>query len=298
VESARDRWADWLLERRHGGDDEALRRTLDRLAPVRDRVLDGAGPRAGDVVLDVGAGDGLIAFGALERVGPEGRVIFGDVSQDLLDHARTLAEHLGVAGQCAFVVAAAQDLAPIEDASVDAVTTRSTVIYVPRDEKPRAFAEFFRVLRPGGRLSSWEPINAFAYPEPEHLLWGIDVTEIQTLTRKLKQRLDAPRGDETLTDFDERDLLAWAEAAGFARVELAYEATVERGNTGWDAGGMAWETLIRTAPNPHAPTFEEVMDAALTEAERGELEAFLRPRFEARAGTGRWAVSHLRAVKA
>jgi arsenite methyltransferase len=43
-------------------------------------------------VLDVGCGDGLIAFGALDRVGEEGQVIFSDISQDLLDHCRSLAE--------------------------------------------------------------------------------------------------------------------------------------------------------------------------------------------------------------
>src|SRR5687767_15672372 len=70
-----DKWADWLLHRRHGGDSELLRRQLDYLRPVRDRVLENAAVRADDVVLDAGAGDGLIAFGALARLGPSGRVI-------------------------------------------------------------------------------------------------------------------------------------------------------------------------------------------------------------------------------
>ena len=63
--------------------------------------------------------------------------------------------------------AAAEDLAPIADESVDVVTTRSVVIYVT--EKQRAFDEFHRVLRPGGRLSMFEPINSFAFPEPDDL---------------------------------------------------------------------------------------------------------------------------------
>src|SRR5919202_6282812 len=96
VEAVRDRWADWLLERRFGGDREHQRRMLEELAPVRDRVLDNAELRPDDVMLDVGAGDGLIAFGALDRLGRDGRVIFSDVSQDLLDHARDLAAASGV----------------------------------------------------------------------------------------------------------------------------------------------------------------------------------------------------------
>jgi cyclopropane fatty-acyl-phospholipid synthase-like methyltransferase len=60
------------------------------LYPIRDRVLDHAALRDGDTLLDIGCGDGLIAFGALEK-SPASRIIFSDISQDLLDHARSLA---------------------------------------------------------------------------------------------------------------------------------------------------------------------------------------------------------------
>lgn len=96
-EPIRDQWTEWLLHRRHGGDPEQLQRTLAFLYPVRDQVLDSARVADSETVLDVGTGDGLIAFGALERVGAEGRVIFSDVSQDLLDHARDLAQRLSPA---------------------------------------------------------------------------------------------------------------------------------------------------------------------------------------------------------
>src|SRR5215207_6819684 len=118
-ESILDRWAEWLLQRRHGGDPEEVRRTIDRIEKVRDRVLGNADVSAGETVLDVGTGDGLIAFGALERVGETGRVVFSDVSQDLLDHARELAVRLDVLNRCRFAHAPAEDLAPIPDASVD-----------------------------------------------------------------------------------------------------------------------------------------------------------------------------------
>ena len=70
-----DRWHRWLLDVRFGGDPETRQRDLaEFFYPVRDRVLDQARLRPGDTVLDVGTGDGLIAFGALERLGPEGVV--------------------------------------------------------------------------------------------------------------------------------------------------------------------------------------------------------------------------------
>ncbi|MFI7280175.1 class I SAM-dependent methyltransferase [Micromonospora chersina] len=126
------------------------------LAAFRDGVLEEAGLAAGDVVLDVGWGTGLIGFGALDRLGPDGRVIFSDVSLDVLDECRRTASG---DGRCSFVVASANDLAGIAEASVDVVTTRSLLIY--SDRKASAFAEFFRVLRPGGRSSLFEPINRF-----------------------------------------------------------------------------------------------------------------------------------------
>ena len=71
-----DKWAAWLLHRRDGDDAEQRQKTLEHLLPIRQHVLDSARIAPGDAVLDVGAGDGLIAFGALDRVGPNGRVIY------------------------------------------------------------------------------------------------------------------------------------------------------------------------------------------------------------------------------
>lgn len=151
-----DQWARWLLERRHGGDEDRLREMLEHLARTRDRVLDNASLGPGDVVLDAGCGDGLIAFGALER--GAAKVIFSDVSAELLGVCREIA-----AGdpRCEFVRGSVDEL-PLPDESVDVATTRSVLIYV--EDKLRALRELHRVLRPGGRLSTFEPINAFEYP--------------------------------------------------------------------------------------------------------------------------------------
>jgi hypothetical protein len=65
---ASDKWSEWLLHKRCGGDAKAAEAGLAFFKRVRDRGLDQAASREGLTVLDVGAGDGLIAFGALERV--------------------------------------------------------------------------------------------------------------------------------------------------------------------------------------------------------------------------------------
>src|SRR5271154_4918050 len=120
-----DRWHRWLLNTRFGGDAEARQQLLTELLyPVRDKVLDKAQVQPGETLLDVGTGDGLIAFGALERLGPLGRVIFSDISQDLLDHCRQAAQAEGLLDRCSFVLAPADQLSGVPDGSVDIVTTR------------------------------------------------------------------------------------------------------------------------------------------------------------------------------
>lgn len=130
-------------------------------------VADGESP-----MLDVGTGDGLIAFGALERLSPAGHVVISDISLDLLDHCRAAAAAEGLLDRCRFVPASADSLADIADASVDVITTRSVLIYVK--DKANALQAFYRVLRPGGRISVFEPINVLMR-DPGRLR-GYDIT--------------------------------------------------------------------------------------------------------------------------
>ena len=150
ISPGRDEWAEWLADRRFGGDPETRRRFQRELDVRRDKVLDLARLREGETVLDVGCGEGLIAFGALER--GAGSVIFSDISVDLLNLCREAATALGVVDRCRFVQASADKLDPISDTAVDVVTTRSVLIYV--SDKPAAFREFARVLRPGAASPS------------------------------------------------------------------------------------------------------------------------------------------------
>jgi SAM-dependent methyltransferase len=221
-----DKWSDWVLDRGHGGQADEERSDLDYLIPIRDRVLTNAEIRPGDTVLDVGAGDGLVALGTAELVGPNGTVVFNDVSSALLDHARSLADERGLAKRTAFVEARAEDLGPVSDASVDVVTTRSVLIYV--QDKAAAYREFHRVLRPGGRLSIFEPIDRYFELDPDEF-WGFDATPVRDLVQRLWafEGWDDPAVYESdpMSNFDERDLFQHAEAAGFEYVvvELVIE---------------------------------------------------------------------------
>ncbi|HEV2779633.1 MAG TPA: methyltransferase domain-containing protein [Actinophytocola sp.] len=289
-----DIWSRWLTRRRHGGDPEVLRRTREWLAPVRDRVLDGAGIAAGQTVLDIGCGDGLLGFGALDRVGDDGMVIFSDVSSALVDTCREVADEAGVADRCRFVVDGLPDLAAVPDASVDVALTRSVLIYVDGAAKPAAFAAMLRVLRPGGRLSMFEPINRHGLGEPPHRLFGFDVRGHEAAAAKVRNAFQADGRSGTLLDFDERDLLDYAERAGFVGIKL--DLIVER-EVPVEPTFRNWDAYLASAPNPRAATIGEVLDRVLDRAERAALERHVRPQLETGTVRYRSAVAYLRATR-
>jgi arsenite methyltransferase len=112
-------------------------------APVA--VLD---PQPGETVLDLGSGAGIDVFLAARAVGPTGHVIGVDMTPDMLAQARRNAANLGFA-HVEFREGRLEAL-PVDDASVDAVTSNCVINLVP--DKSAVFREVARVLRPGGRL--------------------------------------------------------------------------------------------------------------------------------------------------
>lgn len=272
---ATDQWARWLLRDRFGGSADRQRIAMNFLVPIRDRVLTAADIGPGDVVLDMGCGDGLLGFGALDRCGPSGRVIFTDISPELLAECARLAEIAEVGDRSTFVRSTLPGLGEIPSSSVDVVVIRSVLIYV--SDKRTAFRHLARVLGPGGRLSLFEPINQFSNHEPRGWLWGFDVSAVQALASRLlttyRRYQDVA---SSMIDFDERDLLTGAEEAGFTDLRLQYEATI---GPVLPTRGMALSTFLDFAPNPAVPPFgqlvSETFDAAEQQLFLGHLEAQL-----------------------
>jgi arsenite methyltransferase len=288
-----DRWHRWLLDVRFGGDAAARQRDLTEfLYPVRDTVLDRARLQPADTVLDVGAGDGLIAFGALDRLGPSGQVIFSDISQDLLDYCRKAATAEGLLDRCRFVLAPADALAGVPDASVDVVTTRSVLIYVK--DKAAALREFHRVLRPGGRVSLSEPINVLMSSCDPGLFFGYDVRPVRAAAAKVVALFDSiqPPGADPMLDFDDRDLVSHAVDAGFGDVGLELRVSIK--NT---RQPVPWERFLRMSGNPLMPPLAEALGQVLSPQEFTEFTDYLRPLVEAGTGTERRAIAYLTALK-
>jgi ubiquinone/menaquinone biosynthesis C-methylase UbiE/DNA-binding MarR family transcriptional regulator len=112
-------------------------------APLRHLDL-----KAGETVVDLGSGAGIDALIAARKVGTEGSVIGIDMTPEMLATARQNAEAAG-AEQVEFREGRLESL-PLDDASVDAVTSNCVINLVP--DKSRVFKEISRILRPGGRL--------------------------------------------------------------------------------------------------------------------------------------------------
>ncbi len=98
--------------------------------------------------------------------------------------------------------------------------------------------------------------------------------------------------DDPMLDFDERDLMRLAEDAGFDPIELVLTAEVGRGDP------TPWHVFLNTAASPKLPTPTEAFANSLSEGERSELIAHLRPLIESGRTTRRAAHAYLCGVRA
>ncbi len=104
--------------------------------------------REGEVVLDLGSGAGFDCFLASKKVGPKGKVIGVDMTEEMVARARANASKGGYKN-VEFRLGEIEKL-PVEDGSVDLVISNCVINLVP--DKMAAFKEAHRVLKPGGRL--------------------------------------------------------------------------------------------------------------------------------------------------
>jgi arsenite methyltransferase len=151
----------------------------------------------GETVLDLGSGAGFDALLAARQLAGTGRVLGVDMTPAMVAKARRNAAKAGFAN-VEFRLGEIESL-PVADASVDLIISNCVVNLSP--EKPRVFAEAFRVLKPGGRLAI------------------SDVVATQPLPDNLRAQLPligACIGGASLVD----ELRAMLKSAGFARVDI------------------------------------------------------------------------------
>jgi ubiquinone/menaquinone biosynthesis C-methylase UbiE len=127
-----------------GAPDAALQASMGCGVPTAVADL-----REGEVVLDLGSGAGADVLISARRVGPAGKAIGLDMTDEMLELARANAARAGAAN-VEFVKGTIEAL-PLPDASVDVVIS-NCVINLSGD-KDRVLREAARVLRPGGRFA-------------------------------------------------------------------------------------------------------------------------------------------------
>lgn len=165
--------------------------------PVAAKLARFAGVRAGERVLDVGTGTGVVAITAA-RLGA--RVEALDLTPELLVQARENA-HIAGCEQIVWTEGDAEQL-PYADGSFDLVLSQFGHMFAPRPE--RVVAELRRVLKPGGRVAfaTWPPehfvgrmftfVGKYSPPLPEGAapppLWGNPVV----VAERLAERFEPP----------------------------------------------------------------------------------------------------------
>jgi ubiquinone/menaquinone biosynthesis C-methylase UbiE len=128
-----------------------------QLGPAQADMLARIGLRAGERVVDVACGTGLVSFAAAAAVGAAGRVIGVDISGAMVDAAQRRGDALGV-GQVVFARMDAEAL-DLADADFDVALCGLGLMYMP--DPAQAVRELRRVVRPGGRvgLAVWGERN-------------------------------------------------------------------------------------------------------------------------------------------
>jgi len=127
------------------------------LGKATDKMLDMAGISNGHRVLDIAAGAGEQSITAAKKVGLSGYVLATDISANILEYAKQMAQQAGV-NNIETKVMDGENLA-LEDETFDAVISRVGLIYFPDQQK--ALKEMLRVLKPGGKVA------AIVYSTPE-----------------------------------------------------------------------------------------------------------------------------------
>ena len=105
--------------------------------------------KSGETVVDLGCGGGLDVFLAAAKVGPTGKAIGIDMTDEMLDLAKANAAKAGQAN--VQFHKAMIDKMPLPDSSVDCVISNCVINLAP--DKPAVFREIARILKPGGRLA-------------------------------------------------------------------------------------------------------------------------------------------------
>jgi ubiquinone/menaquinone biosynthesis C-methylase UbiE len=115
----------------------------------------------GMTVLDLGSGAGIDVFVAAKKVGRSGKVIGVDMTEEMIKRAEANKTKLKAANT-EFRLGEIENL-PVASGSVDRIISNCVINLVP--DKTRAFAEMYRVMKPGGKFTVSDIVSVGHIPE-------------------------------------------------------------------------------------------------------------------------------------
>lgn len=236
-------WSEWLNNTRFSySSEEDKQETLAWLYGIRDKILDKSRLKEGETIIDIGTGTGMLAFGAYKKLKGKGRIIASDAFEDCLEECKKEARALGIENEITFLQSDATTI-KLPDNSVDVVVIRSVLMHLI--DKPKAISEFYRVLRPGGRVSMFEPImkRFTRYTElitPEKYP---NYSYLKEIENKIRENIN-----DSYVNFDENTLKTDLEMAGFTNVDI--ELGMNNQSSGVGISKADFEALLNLVPSP------------------------------------------------
>lgn len=123
----------------------------------------------GETVVDIGSGGGFDCFVAAGQVGPSGRVVGIDMTEEMLAKSRATAAEMKL-DHVEFREGLIEEM-PVPDGWADVVISNGVINLCP--DKKQTFNEIWRVLKPGGHLQFADIANG--KPVPEAAIANVDL---------------------------------------------------------------------------------------------------------------------------
>jgi arsenite methyltransferase len=184
----------------------------------------------GETVLDLGSGGGFDCFLAAQQTGPTGRVIGVDMTPEMISKARANAVKGGYS-HVEFRLGEIENL-PVADDTADLAISNCVINLSPN--KPRVFAELFRVLKPGGRIAISDIVATAEIPE------------------ELRAGLAAYTGC-VAGAYSVADLERWLNQSGFCDVKVTIQEASRRFIDGWVPGKNAGSYVAAATIEARSP---------------------------------------------
>jgi len=214
---------------------------------VRDALLEKADIRAGQKVIDIGCGTGLLAFGVLEKFGADVELIFSDKFEDCLSGCRELLESTEAAHNASFLISDCADI-KLATGSVDKALMRSVLVHVL--DKQAAISEVYRILKTGGEFVAFEPIIS-SNTKYWELTNPQEITDYEGFKAAEEDFMNS--ATNPLTNFNPNTLAQNLEIAGFSDGSVDVETTVSN----YLVDENTVQNWLTSRPSPDEPNVRE-----------------------------------------